>query len=305
MRPVSYSDRPDPPLERPIGRRKTFRLSPIGRRLAAVGGSIARLPQPRFGLVAICLVGSAGLYGMVLGGHTTGVVDALAEPLGFAIDKVDVSGNAETSEIDVLQTLWSTGSRTLPSLDVEAARTMLETIPWIEKASVAKTYPDRVSIDLVEKHPFALWQKERELHLIDRQGRQIMNFVPNRFQDLPFVVGPGAERDAAGIVDALAAVPELRARVSAYVRVGNRRWDLRLDNGLTVRLPEDGAVEAAAEIARMDKDMGLLSRDISVVDMRIADRVTVRLTADAATRRAADLKERDKLLKRMAKEKRA
>lgn len=305
MPPLSFRERADPPMEASVGGRRAFRLSPLGRRLSAFGSLVAGMPRPRFGLLAVCVLGSAGLYGMSLGGHTTVAVDAVAQPLGFSIDTVDVSGNAETSEIDVLQALWSTGAQSLPSLDADAARGVLEAMPWIETASVAKTYPNRVSIALVEKHPFALWQKERGLRLIDRHGREIMSYVPNRFQDLPFVVGPGAEKDAAEIVDALAAVPELRARVRAYVRVGDRRWDLRLDNGLIVRLPEDGAVEAAAEVARLDRDMGLFSRDISVVDLRIADRVTVRLTPEAVERRAAELKERDKLLKRMQKEKRA
>ena len=303
MPALNTGERIDPPMERPIGRRRSFRLSYAGRRLAAAGALLSRVPMPGFAALAAVVLGSTAFYGMSLGGHTTDLVDSVAQPLGFSIDKVDVSGNSETSEIDVLQALWQTGAQSLPSLDVDAARRTLEAMPWIEKASVAKTYPDRVSIELLEKKPFALWQKDRELFVVDRQGREIMPYMANRFQSLPFVVGPRANVHAAEFLDLMEVVPELRARVKAYVRVGDRRWDLRLENGLTVRLPEEGAVEAAAEVARMDKEMGLLSRDISAVDMRIADRVTIRLTPDALTRRNAALKERDKLIKRSQKEK--
>ncbi|KAB0680957.1 cell division protein FtsQ/DivIB [Aureimonas leprariae] len=290
-------------MEASLSRRGAFRISFLGRKLANAGRAFGRLPRPSFNALAALFLGSTALYGMVLGGHTTGVIDNVSQPLGFSIDKVDVSGNAETSEIDVLQALWSTGAQSLPSLDVDAARQTLEAMPWIQSASVAKTYPDRVTISLVEKHPFAVWQKGGELLVIDREGREIMPYLPNRFASLPFVVGPGANEDAAEFLDAMDVLPELRARVRAYVRVGDRRWDLRLENGLTVRLPEDGAVEAAAELTRMDKETGLLSRDIAGVDMRVADRVIVRLTPDALKRRDAAVKERDKLIKRSQKEK--
>ena len=297
--PSLSPDRSD--MSRGPRNRLVFRLSMLGRRLAATGESLSRMPQLTFGKLTVILLVSTGLYGMTLGNHTTAVIDGIADPLGFSIETIDVSGNTETSEIDVLQALWQTGAQTLPSLDPEAARLTLESMPWIEKASVAKTYPDRVAIRLSERKPFALWQKGRELFVIDRDGREIVPYAANRFSNLPFVVGVGAAKHAAEFLDQMDVVPELRARVKAYIRVGDRRWDLRLDNGKTLRLPEDGAIEAAAEIARMDRDIGLLSRDILVVDMRIEDRMVIRLTPDALVRRDAALKERAKVIKRSQK----
>ena len=280
-----------------------FRLSVAGRRLAALGERLSQFPAPRFGAIATVLLASTGLYGMSLGDHTTVVIDTVSQPLGFSIDKIDVSGNSETSEIDVLQALWQTGAQSLPSLDPDAARQTLEAMPWIEKASVAKIYPDRVAITLTERKPFALWQKGRELFVVDRDGREIVPYVVGRFSSLPFVVGVGAAKHGAEFVEAMDVLPELRARVKAYIRVGDRRWDLRLENGMTVRLPEEGAIEAAADVSRMDRELGLLSRDILVVDMRIEDRVVVRLTPDALVRRDAAVKERMKNIKRMQREK--
>lgn len=301
--PPLNPERRDPPMDRGVGRRLSFRLSAAGRRLASAASVVAAIPVPRFGTLAVAVLVSTGCYGVSIGGRTTAVVDEVAGALGFSIENVDVAGNTETSEIDVLQALWQTGAQTLPSLDPEAARRTLEAMPWIESASVAKIYPDRVAIKLAERKPFALWQKGRELFVVDRAGREIVPYPANRFSNLPFVVGAGAAATAAEFLDRLEVVPELRARVKAYIRVGDRRWDLRLENGVTVRLPEEGAVEAAAEVARMDRTLGLLSRDILVVDMRIGDRVVIRLTPDAAVRRDAAVKERAKIIKRDQKDK--
>ncbi|MBB3934365.1 cell division protein FtsQ/DivIB [Aureimonas phyllosphaerae] len=280
-----------------------LRLQRLGRKTVVWIKNARDLPLPRFRTIAAGLLGSTAIYGMVLGSHTTAVIDAVAEPLGLSIDTVDVTGYSETSEIDVLQTLWMAGAQTLPALDVTAAREAIEAMPWIESATIEKEYPNRVKIALVEKKPFALWQRDKDLWIVDHDGREIVPYATTRFTDLPFVVGPGAAREAADILDKMALVPELDQRIRAYVRVGDRRWDLRLDNGVVIRLPELDPIEAAATVMRVDRNEGLLARDIVSVDMRLADRMVVKLTPAAKERWDKVLKERDKLWKQAQKEK--
>ena len=91
----------------------------------------------------------------------------------------------------------------------------------------------------------------------------------------------------AGFIDKIRQFPELASRVKGYIRVAERRWDLRLENGITIKLPESGEDEAIAEVLKMDREDGLLSRDIASVDLRLDDRLVVRLTpgGGAAPRR--------------------
>ncbi|MER0237523.1 cell division protein FtsQ/DivIB [Fulvimarina sp. MAC8] len=286
-------------------------LNPIGSVLALARRSSARIEQfagrmaelrlPRFGYVAGGLVAGSITYGIVLGGHTTAVIDGFAIPLGFSIETIEVSGNTETSEIDILQALWGTGAQTLVSLDPALAQESIEAMPWIERASVSKYYPNRIGIELIEHRPYAVWQRGESFTIVDREGTAIVPFAPGRFDILPVVVGEGAPTAAARILDEMEEFPELRASVKAYVRVGDRRWDLALDNGVTIRLPEKEPIAALAEVARMDREQNLLGRDILAVDMRVADRVVVKLTPEALERRDAALKERKKILKQRSK----
>ena len=283
--------------------RWAMKLVRTGRRISSFADSVADARKPPFAALATVVLGATLVYGVSVGGHTSTVIDGVAQPLGFGIDKVDVEGNAETSEIDALQALWQTGSQSLFSLDPSAARQTLESMPWVDRASVAKIFPDQIKITLSEHKPYAVWQKGDEFVVVDREGREIVPFEPGRYAALPVVVGTGAAAHAAALIDEMEVLPELRARAKAYVRVGDRRWNLRLENGLAIELPEDDPVAALAEVARMDREEGLLSRDIASVDMRLEDRMVIKLTPDALERRGAALKERAKMVKQSRKDK--
>ena len=74
-------------------------------------------------------------------------------------------------------------------------------------------------------------------------------------------------------------------RVRAAVWVGGRRWNLRLDDGIDIRLPEENPLFAWTRLATLERDRKLLSQDVIAVDLRIRDRVVVRRRGESATGR--------------------
>jgi len=76
--------------------------------------------------------------------------------------------------------------------------------------------------------------------------------------------------------------------------VGERRWNLRLKNGIDVRLPESDVAPALERLVALDREKNLITRDIVAIDLRLADRVTVRLTDAAAQARMDASKEKAK-----------
>ena len=56
--------------------------------------------------------------------------------------------------------------------------------------------------------------------------------------DLPLVIGPGANRQAAQLAQLMADTPSLQPQLTSATWVGGRRWDLNFQSGETVALPE-------------------------------------------------------------------
>ena len=189
------------------------------------------------------------------------------------------------SQDEILAIGGVNGRSSLLFLDAAAVREALKANPWIADATVLKLYPGRLEIDIVERSAFALWQEEGRVSVIADDGAVLEPYLSRRFLSLPLVVGKGAETHARDFLALLSRYPQVHAVTKAAIYVGERRWNLRLKDGLDVRLPEHDVGNALAELSRLDKEEKLFSRDIVAVDMRLPDRLIVQLSDDAAKAR--------------------
>jgi cell division protein FtsQ len=291
----------------PSGERDTHGVLPKPlRRVVRLAVSLAngRVVFPRFAGVASAAVffSVTGLYGMALGGHSHEVAEATTSAIGFSISNVKVSGNVQTSEIDILQQLGLDGSSSVISLSAAGARDRLIALPWIQDAEVRKIYPDTVEIKLSERAAYGIWQHGDELSLIEKDGKVIAPLRDNKFANLPLFVGDGAQTEAAAFAEQLSNWPALQSRVRAYISIAGRRWDLRLDNGVVVKLPENNIARAMHELSMMEEEHKLLERDIVAVDLRLSDRTAVELSDAAVVRRDKLVADRAKVIKKAEKD---
>jgi len=267
---------------------------------------VERYLPDRAGVAAtvLLLMGSAGL-GIVKGGHleelTSALSDtrnAIANSAGFRITSVAISGRKQLTQDEILGIGGVNGRSSLLFLDAAAVRDRLKANPWIADATVLKLYPGQLQIDIVERSAFALWQQDGRVSVIADDGAVLEPYLSRHFISLPLVVGKGAETHARDFLALLARYPQVRSVTKAAIFVGERRWNLRLKDGLDIRLPENDVGNALASLSKLDREDKLFSRDIVAVDMRLPDRLIVQLSDDAA-------KAREELLKKQQQKKKA
>jgi cell division protein FtsQ len=270
----------------------------LRRPVRAIGRLNFKLPShPGLKALAIfCL--STAITGTVMGDHVDTVVSAVTAWSGLAIDEVKITGQSETSELDVLDRLAIGPHPSLVTFDVDGARERVEALPWVKHATIRKLYPDTLQVVVSERTPFAIWQHEGKASLIDRDGRAITDDIGDRYMTLPRVAGADANMHAVEFADLVQAFPELAKRIRAGVLVAGRRWNLVLENGVEVLLPEKDPASAIVAVVAIDAQSQILSRDVAAVDLRLNDRLVVRLTENGEVAREAVLQEREKLAKK-------
>jgi cell division protein FtsQ len=201
---------------------------------------------------------------------------ALTATAGLAVADIEVEGRSMTDRTALLHALGAGRGTPILSVNPAEAKARIEALPWVRSAAVARLLPDRLFIRLTERHPLAFWQKNGKLQLIDHDGVVVTDQHLERFPGLIVVVGDDAPKHAAELLDMLVSEPKLAERVVAAVRVGNRRWNLRFDNGIDAQLPEENAAAAWAQLAEIERTSGILGREVEAIDLRLPDRLVIR-----------------------------
>ncbi|WP_142848726.1 cell division protein FtsQ/DivIB [Telmatospirillum sp. J64-1] len=234
--------------------------------------------------LAFALLGGAAFWGgakAVSDGALDAVTASLVETgaqAGLRVEEIYVRGRSRTPPEHLLAALNVQRGDPILGIDLEVARQRVEALGWVASASIERRLPDEIVLTLTERNPIALWQIEGRFMMVDAEGREIPEDV-ELFTHLPLIVGDGAPAHAADLFAMLATEPDLAQRVKAAVRVGERRWNLRLDDileGVDVHLPEEDPAGAWHRLAELERRQNLLSRDIVAVDLRLPDRLVLR-----------------------------
>lgn len=210
-----------------------------------------------------------------------GLVRASMEA-GLVVREVMVEGRSETNPDALMHALDIVRGSPILVFDPDRARVEIERLPWVAAAIVERRLPDTVFIRLTERRPMALWQHEGRLALIDVDGAVLTERDLGRYRDFPILVGPDAPKHGQELIALLRTQPMLNRRVEAAVRVGDRRWNLKLRNGVEVRLPETGLAEALRQLAELEEKHPLLERDVVAIDLRLPDRLVIQTSSATA-----------------------
>jgi cell division protein FtsQ len=248
---------------------------------------LRRLVRPAFfGASALGLVAGIGL--LVRSAATPGraAVGGLALPreqlahisaaLGWRVREVIVEGRSNTPEPLLRAAIGVSPGDPVLGFSVGDTQARIETLPWIESAAVERRLPGTVLVMLTERRPYAIWQSRGKFTLIDRSGQMLADQDVGAFKFLPLLVGAGAAEHAAELLEALARYPVLQTHMVAAVRVGDRRWNLCMQNGAEVLLPEGHAAAALQRLAALQEAHDLLGRPLQVIDIRLPDRMVLR-----------------------------
>lgn len=264
---------------------------PGRKRLPMRAGWMERTPRA-WRVAAVTFISTAVVYGLSAGGYFGRSADFAARKMstimvsaGFRVARVTIEGQNRVGNQEIMRALKLDSSVSTLGFETTAAQKRLEKLPLIRRARVMRLLPSQLHVVIEERVPYAIWQHKSALSLVDQDGTVLEKLKDGARPNLPLVVGAGAAENARDLLNELARWPQVKAKVQAAIRVADRRWNLKLANGLEIRLPEENIARALKKVAELDRTQKILSGDAVAVDLRLSDRVTIRLGKEAAPRR--------------------
>ncbi|PYQ11437.1 MAG: hypothetical protein DMF80_21740 [Acidobacteria bacterium] len=210
------------------------------------------------------------------------------------VGRVEVRGSHFLSEGEVRELLGPAVGENILGLDIEALKARLRASPWVAEASVSRTLPDTLRVEIREREPLALAEVDR-LYLMDGDGSLIDLYGPRTAGfDLPIVRGLAgrtgeARRERAGRAGALlrdlgtlgGEVSELEVEES-----GDLRLVLR-GAGELVRMGAPPWRETFLAFLALRKELLARCPDAEYFDLRYRDRIVAKRCAEPAAARTS------------------
>jgi cell division protein FtsQ len=159
--------------------------------------------------------------------------------MGLRVSSISVKGNDMIPTAKVLTLANIAEGTDITLVDLSGIRQRLITEPWVEDATIMRTYPNQISIVLRERNPSAIWQDKTGYYLIDKSGI-IIDKLPKQTSIPGFIIvnGKGGREKYQDFVNFLYDSSQIRDRIAMVQRVGDRRWNLALQNGILIKFPE-------------------------------------------------------------------
>lgn len=193
----------------------------------------------------------------------------------FCIKKVEFDGNEQVPEIILLKASGLKYKSSILSQSIIDVKKRLENISWIHSVEVQRKLPDKIYIRVSERTPIAILQSKHKLYLVDSEGIVIEHDGIGNFSNLPIVAGAGAEKEANQFLDCLDKFPKIKKQLIFAIRIGKRRWNIKINKGITVKLPEKMVIQALGILEEIADNNGFFQEDIISIDLRIPDRIIV------------------------------
>lgn len=193
------------------------------------------------------------------------------------IELASVEGLSRTGREEVASVLGLPREISPLAIDVGAWRSALEDLPWVVEASVRYMPMSQVSVRIVEHEPVAVWRRGDGIWLVNEGGGRIISANGALPESLPLMVGEGADEAVGDLAMLQASHKELARPGALYRRIGQRRWNVELEDGPVVMLPERGIELAASRLRELLDRWRLTDREVAVVDLRSVDRIALRL----------------------------
>lgn len=218
-------------------------------------------------------------YGVMAGGHLDdprnpfyGLPGQIAGFFGYAAQEIHISGLERQRPETVLKAIGVTPDGPLFGFNPQRAKKLLEHIDWVEHATLRRVHPNRLEIELVERVPFAVWQRDGARYVIDSTGSALSTLSAQDYGDLFMVTGEGAQAAAFDLVNHIEGHAALKSRVRAAARVGQRRWTLYLDNGLRIALAENDIAGSLVRLMDLVTRENVFERAVGMIDLRSPER---------------------------------
>ena len=206
-------------------------------------------------------------------------VNKLIKNLGFELNYIQVSGNKTITKKDIIKKLVFKNCDNLFCVNLKQSKNEIEKNNWVKSAKLRYSLPSKLSIFIEEEKPTFLLKKNKNLTLLNLEGKKIQDIkiISKDYKDLLILSGDGVESKIFNLLNIFSVGTVISENIKEATLVSSRRWSLKHSSNIIIELPEDNPSKAFYKIVELENKYGFLNERLKKIDLRISDRMIIQL----------------------------
>ena len=196
----------------------------------------------------------------------------------FQINHVIIEGSKKSNKSEIEKNVAEKNGN-LISLSFNSIKIIVESSEWVKRASIKKILPSTLVINVTENDPYAIYLQEGKFFLLDLDGSIITEINIDNYQDdLLFVKGENSPELLKKLIkDISITFPNLIQTLEEVEFIEKRRWNLKLNNKLLVKLPDNNTQQSLKNLKQLFEEQEVMQSNIIEIDLRIQGRAALKV----------------------------
>ena len=152
--------------------------------------------------------------------------------------------------------------------DLSVISNVLKKKNLIKKFIITKTSKNLLTIKLEEKNIIGLANIENNNYLIDDDNNLIKSKISTNLSHLPIFYGKNSNKNANVILRSIRE-SDINLNYISFSLIDNRRWNIKLNNGVKILLPENNVTDTLKLLKKIDTEHDILKGNFVEIDLRI------------------------------------
>jgi cell division protein FtsQ len=152
--------------------------------------------------------------------------------------------------------------------DLSLISNVLKKKKLIKKFIITKTSENLLTIKIEEKNIIGLTKIKNSNYLIDEFNNLIEEKITPKLFHLPFFNGKNSYKNA-NVILSLIRKSDVSINYISFSFIDNRRWNINLNNGVKILLPETNIIDTLKLLKKIDSEHNILKGNFIEIDLRI------------------------------------
>ena len=194
----------------------------------------------------------------------------------YNLNKIEVVGITSLNKDEILIFFTKFKNKSIFLVPVKEISNKIKKNKWIQEVNIRNDYKNTLTVNIKEETPIGIYENNNQKILFSNNLAILEILGKNHnYKNLISFYGENSIINSKYLISKID--QDIKKMIQSAIFIENRRWNIRLKNKITLKLPEKNLKEAINNYKKIysnlsNKDL----KDIEIIDLRIPNQAIIK-----------------------------